>query len=159
MNSITEYYGDDHDRLDKHFSEFQRLKRTDFPAAKENFKAFLKGLTRHIVWEEDILFPVFEKRTGMRDAGPTAVMRMEHRLIKGHLDAIHEKVRAADPNSDAEETALLAVLGDHNMKEEQILYPAIDNFLGEPGVAEVKKAMESIPEERYACCCHAAHHG
>lgn len=156
MNSITTYFAADHDRLDALFTEFQALKRKDPAAAKEQFKGFLKGLTRHIVWEEDILFPLFERQTGMgSDSGPTAVMRLEHRQIKGHLDAIHEKVRVADPDSDASEKALLAVLKDHNVKEEQILYPAIDMGLDAGGLDSVQKAMDAIPEERYACCCHA----
>lgn len=153
MPTITEFYSQDHDRLDRHFSEFQKLKRSDFPAAKENFKAFLKGLQRHIVWEEEILFPIFEKQAGMRDSGPTAVMRLEHRQIKACLDALHDKVRAADPDCDAQEKALLSVLGEHNMKEEHILYPAIDSFVGAPGLAAVKAAMDAVPEERFAACC------
>ncbi len=100
MNSITAYFAADHDRLDALFTEFQTLKRRDPSTAKEKFKGFLKGLTRHIVWEEDVLFPIFERQTGMgSDSGPTAVMRMEHRQIKGHLDAIHDKVRVGDPVS------------------------------------------------------------
>jgi len=155
MNSITEQFAADHDRLDALFVGFQTLKRKDFPAAKENFKEFLKGLTRHIVWEEDVLFPLFEARTGMKGAGPTEVMRREHRLIKGQLDVIHDKVRVADPNSDAAEAALLDILGAHNQKEESILYPAIDQGLDAAGLAGARKAMDSIPQERYACCCHA----
>ena len=158
MESITADFAADHDRLDALFTEFQALKRKDPPAAKEMFKAFLKCLTRHIVWEEDVLFPQFEAKTGMRDSGPTAVMRMEHRQIKAHLDAIHEKVRVADPDSDAAEAALLRVLADHNMKEERILYPAIDNGLDAAGLAAVQKAIDAVPEERYACCCHAHAH-
>ena len=155
MDTIADYFAADHDRLDALFTNFQALKRTDPAAAKENFKGFLKGLTRHIVWEEDVLFPIFEKKTGMTDSGPTAVMRLEHRQIKGHLDAIHDKVRVGDPNSDAAEAALLEVLKGHNMKEERILYPAIDQCLDRAGIESAQKAMDAIPAERYACCCHA----
>lgn len=158
MESITAHFGADHDRLDVLFTEFQSLKRANPAAAKEKFKGFLKGLTRHIVWEEDVLFPLFEARTGSKDSGPTAVMRLEHRQIKVHLDAIHDKVRMADPDSDAAEAALLRLLKDHNMKEESVLYPAIDNGLYSGGLVSVQKAMDAIPEERYACCCGAHAH-
>lgn len=155
MESVSHYFAADHDRLDGLFAQYQALKRTDHAAAKESFKGFLQGLTRHIVWEEEVLFPLFEEKTGMKDFGPTAVMRAEHRQIKSHLDALHDKVRAADPDSDAAAAALLAVLGEHNMKEEHMLYPAIDGSLDAGGFASVKKAMDAIPEERYACFCHA----
>ena len=64
-------YEQDHDRLDELFKTFQQLKRSDFPKAKEAFKEFKFGLQRHIVWEEDLLFPLWEKKTGMSEGGPT----------------------------------------------------------------------------------------
>lgn len=157
MDSVNQFYAQDHDRLDGLLAEYRALKGTDHAAAKERFKAFLKGLSRHIVWEEDILFPLFEERTGMRGGGPTAVMRAEHRMIQEALDALHQKVRAADPDSDREVAALLAVLGPHNMKEENILYPMIDGGLDDAGRAAVKAKMDAVPEGAFGCGC--AHHG
>jgi iron-sulfur cluster repair protein YtfE (RIC family) len=154
--SIREAFAADHDRLDYLFAEFQRLKRIDYPKAKENFKQFKTGLQRHIVWEEQILFPLFEKQTGMRDVGPTAVMRAEHRQIGARLEALHDKVRHADPESDHEEEALVQLLSQHNLKEEMVLYPAMDRMLGEPEIAAAFQAMEQLPKEAYVTCC--GHH-
>ena len=56
---ITAYYAEDHDRLDGLLRTFQELKKKDFPKAKEAFVQFLFGLKRHIIWEQDILFPLF----------------------------------------------------------------------------------------------------
>ena len=78
------------------------------------------------MWEEDLLFPLWEKKTGMSEAGPTSAMRTEHRQIGQLLEAIHRKVAAQNPDSDQEEQALLDILGSHNRKEERALYPAID---------------------------------
>jgi len=152
--SISQYYEADHDRLDDVFKNFQSLKRTDFPCAKEFFVVFKYGLQRHIIWEEEILFPFFEEKTGMYNGGPTAVMRFEHRQIGEHLEAIHKKVQAADPNSDEEEKVLLAVLSIHNMKEESILYPAIERAATESDKEVIFQAMENVKEERYSTCCH-----
>ena len=128
---VTAYYEHDHDRLDGLFAQFQQLKRTNFAKAKEFFKEFKFGLQRHIVWEEEILFPLFEHKTGISEGGPTHVMRMEHRLIAKYLEEIHEKVKAGSPDSDDEEQMLLNTLFAHNQKEEQILYPAIDRSLSD----------------------------
>ena len=150
LTSVKQYFEDDHARLDSLFAEFQSLKRTDAAAAKQKFNAFLSGLTPPHIWEEEILFPLFEERTGMSHTGPTEVMRQEHKIINRHLDAIHGKVRAADPESDSDEADLLDVLNVHNMKEERILYPAIDQALDDDAVKAVEQAMDAIPEERYA---------
>jgi regulator of cell morphogenesis and NO signaling len=153
QKTVSAFFEHDHDRLDELFKTFQQLKRSDFPKATEAFKAFKSGLQRHIVWEEDLLFPLWENKTGMSDSGPTPVMRNEHRQIGQLLEAIHGKVAAQNPDSDKEEQALLDLLGSHNRKEELRLYPAIDQVAGTEGRDAIFQSMKSIPEERYNLCC------
>ena len=153
QKTICEFYEQDHDRLDELFKTFQKLKRSDFAKAKEAFKAFKFGLQRHIVWEEDVLFPLWEEKTGMSEGGPTFVMRAEHRQIGQQLEASHGKVADQNPDSDQEEQALLDLLGPHNMKEERVLYPAIDQLTSAEDRETVFRNMKNIPEERYKLCC------
>lgn len=150
---ISAFFEEDHDRLDELFKTFQRLKRSDFAKAKEAFKDFKFGLQRHIVWEEDLLFPLWEEKTGMAEGGPTFVMRNEHRQIGEQLEAIHQKVAEQNPDSDQEEQALLTLLGSHNMKEERVLYPAIDDVTSQEERETVFRSMKDIPEDRYKACC------
>ncbi|MBI4003709.1 MAG: hemerythrin domain-containing protein [Candidatus Omnitrophica bacterium] len=151
--SIRGYYGHDHDRLDDLFKQFQAFKRNNLPKAKNSFRRFKIGLQRHIVWEEEILFPLFEEKTGMKGMGPTEVMRMEHRQIKQLLEAIHQNLQRQDSEHDSEEAALLEVLGAHNQKEEQILYPAIDQQLSEQERRDVFAKMERVAEDPDPRCC------
>jgi regulator of cell morphogenesis and NO signaling len=151
--TISVFYEQDHDRLDELFKAFQKLKRSDVVKAKEAFKEFKFGLQRHIVWEEDVLFPLWEEKTGMSEGGPTFVMRAEHRQIGQQLEAIHGKVADQNPDSDQEEQMLLDLLGSHNMKEERVLYPAIDQLTSAEEREAVFRNMNDIPEERYKLCC------
>ena len=153
QKTITVFFEQDHDRLDKLFKTFQQLKRSDFAKAKEAFKEFKVGLQRHIVWEEDILFPLWEKETGITEGGATSVMRTEHRQIGQHLEAIHQKVADQNPDSDQEEQGLLNLLGSHKMKEERVLYPGIDRVTSAGERETVFQSMKNIPEERYKLCC------
>ena len=153
QKTISEFFEQDHDRLDELFKIFQQLKRSNFPKATEAFKAFKLGLQRHIVWEEEVLFPLWEKKTGMSESGPTPVMRNEHRQIGQLLEAIHGKVAAQNPDSDQEEQALLDILGSHNRKEERALYPAIDQVAGPEDRETIFQNIENIPEEQYKHCC------
>jgi iron-sulfur cluster repair protein YtfE (RIC family) len=155
MNELTVQapFTDDHDRLDHLLDTYRRLKRTDFPRAKEAFREFKFGLQRHIIWEESILFPLFEDKTGIRDGGPTAAMRAEHREIGRCLEALHDKVRAHDLESDREEQVLFETLFAHNHKEENVLYPAIDQLLSAEEKAAAFRKMEELPEEAYRTCC------
>jgi iron-sulfur cluster repair protein YtfE (RIC family) len=155
QRTIREVFEEDHDRLDALFKTFQDCRRSNCSRALESFKEFKFGLQRHIVWEEDLLFPLWEEKTGMSEGGPTYVMRAEHRRIGEYLEAIHRKVQEHNPESDREEQALLDLLGSHNMKEERILYPSIDQVTGDEERASIYKKMNEIPEERYRVCCGA----
>ena len=153
MKPITELMVQDHERLDGLFKAFQDVKARDSAKARELFSEFKRGLQRHIVWEEEMLFPRFEEWSGMADGGPTAVMRLEHRRIKELLDGIHDRVAAGQTDTDEQERVLKDMLMVHNTKEESVLYPAIDRCVPEREAAELIRAMEALPAERYAHCC------
>jgi regulator of cell morphogenesis and NO signaling len=153
MNRILDFMGEDHDRLDGIFKEFQGKKSSDYSKAKVLFSEFKTGLQRHIVWEEEILFPLFENRTGMHNSGPTAVMRMEQRQIKEFLEKIHDKILKKDTKTNDLERGLIEVLTAHNGKEENILYPWIDNTLNEKERKEAFTKMKTLSAERYNKCC------
>jgi hypothetical protein len=72
----------DHDRLDNLFNRFHAAKATEIESAIRLFSEFSVGCSAtHSLGEHTL--PVFESRTGMEEQGPTAVMRTEHRQIKG----------------------------------------------------------------------------
>ena len=150
--TISEFFEQDHDRLDALFKTSQKLKWSDFAKAKEAFEEFVFGLQRHIVWEEDLLFPLWEEKTGMSDGGPTFVMRAEHRRIGQQLEAIHDKVAKRNVESDHEEQALVELLGSHNIKEERVLYPSIDQVTIQEERDRLYRNMDQIPEDRYRVC-------
>jgi iron-sulfur cluster repair protein YtfE (RIC family) len=132
----------DHDRLDNKIKMYSAEKLTDIERAENIFLFFKSELERHIVWEEDILFPVFERKTDIKNGGPTSVMRMEHVQIKNHLQEIKRKLHAKkiqDPCK--EEVALFKLLKLHNQKEENILYPGIDNLTNEQEKEQIIKQM------------------
>ena len=153
QHTISAFFEQDHDRLDALFQSFQALKRYDVAKATEAFKEFKFGLQRHIVWEEDLLFPLWEEKTGMSEGGPTFVMRNEHRQIGEQLEAIHQKVIEQNQESDHEELALLKLLGSHNLKEERVLYPSIDQVTTPEECRDIFQRMKEIPEDRYRVCC------
>lgn len=141
MDRIANSMGADHDRLCTLFLEFQGAKHCDPEGVREFFSDFRSGLLRHIAWEEDLLLPLFEERTGMRGAGPTAVVRAEHKQIKDFLDRIGTGLAADGVRTGGWEEGLETVLKEHNQKEEGILYPEIDGALGE---AETKEILEKL---------------
>lgn len=142
--TISTMFDEDHERLDALFKAYQTLKRTDFPKAKSAFLEFKAGLQRHVAWEEDVMFPLWEKKSGMTGGGPTIVMRLEHKEIGDCLESIHRKVQAQNPESDREEQILLDLLDRHNMSEEEVLYPEMDHLISPEEREAAFRAMEKI---------------
>ena len=154
METITSFMAKDHDKLDALFKEFRNVKNNNKNKARNFFHEFKINLQKHIVWEEEILFPIFEQKTGMYNIGPTDVMRMEHRQIKEFLEKTHDKIIIGTIQEiDELENSLLEVLKLHNKKEENILYPSIDDFVGEKEKNSIFTKMKNLPVERYNKCC------
>jgi iron-sulfur cluster repair protein YtfE (RIC family) len=144
METIMNFMAKDHDRLDSLFSQFRNFRNNDADKALELFNEFKTGLERHIVWEEEILFPFFEEKTGMY-GGPTEVMRNEHLQIKDFLAQIHNEITTGvSEKIIALENELLEILTNHNQKEEGILYPWIDNSASETDIKELLLKIEKM---------------
>jgi hemerythrin-like domain-containing protein len=96
---------------------------------KRNFLHLQAEMLAHFATEEDVLFPAFEKVTGMT-GGPTHMMRFEHTQMRALLTEMANGVDAGDATafSGSAET-LLVLMQQHNMKEENILYPMCDRAL------------------------------
>ena len=120
-----------------------KIKDEDIQEAVGLFGTFKEGLEQHIVWEEEVLFPKFEERTGHVNTGPTEVMRQEHIMIKGHLTEIKKILERGSPEIDDEASEMLRVLKLHNDKEENILYPMIDKIVGEKAAARIVSDFKS----------------
>lgn len=133
FDDITTYLSWDHDRLDGILIEVSRLADAGRPAeARETYRAFDAGLLRHIRLEEELLFPLFEARSGIT-GGPTEVMREEHREILRAIELMREGLAREDLDRFHEGLRFLrTIMPDHNAKEEHVLYPTTDRLLTDP---------------------------
>jgi hypothetical protein len=132
MTTIRDFMTEDHRRCDDVFAEVeQAVANGDWAAAGDCFGRFHAGVLQHFAVEESMLFPAFEAKTGMT-MGPTQVMRSEHVQMRELMAAAAESlaVKDADNYSGNAET-LLIMMQQHNMKEENILYPMCDQHLAE----------------------------
>lgn len=139
-DAITTFFEKDHDEIDA------LLAGVDFsaPAAAASLAEFDRRLERHIVWEEDILFPAAARLAPPLADGPIAVMRAEHRAIRALKTAARAALEAGDAVAARARVAeMLDVLGPHNRKEEQILYPMCDRVLDGAGVRAVLDAVRA----------------
>jgi iron-sulfur cluster repair protein YtfE (RIC family) len=139
MEPINDYMMNDHREVDAILARSREAAgASDWAALKREGESFLARIERHIELEEDLLFPTFDRTTGMSGPGPSETMRSEH----AEMQPIFARMRAAIESRDgagyvrAAEN-LYEVLHPHNVKEEQMMYPMLDQALGKEAGAMV----------------------
>lgn len=129
MTTIAEFMTADHKACDNEFATAETATLTDdWNEAETAFKAFNDDMAHHFRIEEEVLFPALASAGG--PSGPVQVMLMEHVQIRDLL----AQMAAAMAQKDAQEYSglsetLLMVMQQHNHKEENILYPIMDQIL------------------------------
>jgi iron-sulfur cluster repair protein YtfE (RIC family) len=132
MLSVNDYMTNDHREVDSIFERAEEAaKAQDYAALDREASEFLRRIAVHIEIEERLLFPVFEERTGMSEAGPSVTMREEHRLLGEMFSQMRQAVDARDAGAYRKAAgAMMELLLQHNQKEEMMMYPMLDDALG-----------------------------
>lgn len=145
MDPVSSIMTHQHRLCDEHFAKMESAASAgEWERVEQTWKLFNDSMLDHFSNEEEVLFPAFEQRTGNAQ-GPTQVMRMEHKQMRSLLDGLQQAVenRYAEQVLGVADTIML-MIQQHNMKEEQILYPMIDNAVtaGDEVVAQIKAIAE-----------------
>ena len=135
MDRLTAPLVADHRHCDCLFATAEdAAQHSDWAACRVHFDAFRAAMLRHFEVEENVLFPAFEQATGM-SMGPTAMMRSEHAQMRELLNSLATVIAAGrrDDYLGTSETLLL-YMQQHNLKEENVLYPMSDRALAASGM-------------------------
>lgn len=119
----------DHKACDHRFALAEQAAHSGhWPEAEIAFDAFAENMKYHFRNEEDVLFPALLDAGG--PSGPVHMMTMEHAQMNSLLDNMATAIvqKNAHSYSGLSET-LLIVMQQHNLKEEQILYPIAESML------------------------------
>lgn len=136
MSTFRELMSGDHRHCDDHFVAVETaLNQRDHEGAKRAFTRYTQAMLAHFNAEEALLFPEFENRTGMR-MGPTQVMRSEHAQMRELIEAAADALQGGDADDyQGYAETLLIMMQQHNMKEENVLYPMCDAQIAGDGAA------------------------
>ncbi len=144
MKTISSFMGQEHRHCDDVFVAADQLAQAgDWQAAQRHFDTFQADMARHFAREESALFPAFERATGSR-MGPTKMMLHEHEQMRVLMMQLNDALLAQDEENWAGHAeTLLIVLQQHNIKEEQVLYPMAEQVLRD-GAGRVLDEMAAL---------------
>ena len=131
METIQKFLSADHRHCDDVLVKLESgISNKKWQETESNLAQFTQVMDKHLLFEEDVLFPSFEDATGMRQ-GPTVVMRSEHAQMRELMGEMKRSL--TEKNEDRFlglcET-LMILTQQHNYKEEHMLYPMCDAHLG-----------------------------
>lgn len=130
MTTITSFLSPDHKRCDDFFIAAETaVSNQEWLQANTAFQAFSANLAQHFAMEEEVLFPAFEAQTG-NTAGPTQVMRGEHAQMRELASSLQSALATKDVEAYLGHSETLNIMSQqHNLKEENVLYPMSDRLL------------------------------
>ncbi len=129
--TISLFLTQDHRDCDEILAQLENsVNSENWAEVNKSSKKFFSAMKHHFAMEEEVMFPVFEQRTGMR-GGPTQIMKMEHAQMLHVMEQMQEDINNKDKEHffGLSET-LMMLIQQHNMKEEQMLYKMADAHLG-----------------------------
>lgn len=124
MSSAIETLVRQHRDCDQALEDLEAcLRNPGWEAAAGAFARLEAALQGNFSAEEERLFPAFEQVVGSA-SGPTAMMRHEHDEVRALLDNAREWLQLRNANALAAELdTLVVLLQQHNLKEENVLFP------------------------------------
>lgn len=130
MSSIVDFMTQKHRDCDDSFAATEEaVSLSEWQTAEQQWQHFSQALEQHLQMEELVLFPEFERVTGDQN-GPASMMRMEHQQMRA---LVHRMASALSAQQDEEflglSETLMVLMQQHNMKEEQMLYPMADQAI------------------------------
>lgn len=142
---LRELLTDDHRHCDDLLAEAEKAAGNgDGAAALTALEEFRQAVLAHFGVEEEVLFPAFEVQTGITQ-GPTQVMRMEHVQMRSLMDLAVDAAKAGDLDEYLGQVETLVIMmQQHNMKEENVLYPMCDMHLVGQADALVGRIREAL---------------
>jgi hemerythrin-like domain-containing protein len=133
---ITDALLGEHGVFYAQFGQLEKAVPASETLAQVQGQAALLGaaLKPHASMEDEFLFTPLESHLGTQ-AGPLAVMRMEHDKIEGALARVQEVQDLAEAQGLV--LQVVQVAREHFAKEEQILYPMAEQMLGAETLAQL----------------------
>lgn len=147
---VTEPLRLEHEVVLERLKTFEKaLDEADWNGIRETLCFFDERLVLHRRKEEEVLFPALGGHIGT-EGGPIACMLHEHQDERGKIEAIRAAMSRGTERPETLKTVqdaggyILELLRSHIAKENQILYPMVENTLSGEEKERVEKGMNAI---------------
>jgi iron-sulfur cluster repair protein YtfE (RIC family) len=147
MKNVLKIMDKDHEQLENLFNRILSSLSGDYEKTDILFSEFKTVLQKHFQWEENILFPLFEERSGRAGEDTTFVLKNEHNQIQNMFIEKIEKLITGKRFDEMKPmiVGLEEMLLMHRKMETDIFYPWFDVSLD---IEEKKNVIKKLKEIR-----------
>jgi hemerythrin-like domain-containing protein len=136
----TEPFREEHAAIKEHLSHMsqmiQAIPEGVTEVQKQTMTKLVEALKGHILvhaeWEEKVLYPVIDQKTGGGKYAFTAAMRHEHRIVGRWIDELASESGKENPDTRLfvrRADQLLGLILAHFEDEEEVLLPVLDETM------------------------------
>ena len=145
---------DVHDRLDELFLRHQEaVLLFDVELSRATLDDYERALVEHMRFEEDALFPIYERAMPIAGGG-IDLFRNEHQKLLRYVTGIRKSFETLRPRETGGSTRIIELLDfeakfknllkHHDLRERNILYPVLDRVASP---AETRALLSRPPAE------------
>lgn len=139
LRTITGVFRKDHEEVR---GLLAALDFSTFEAALAGAEAFARRLERHMVWEEEVLFPAVGRAEPALAREDLPDLRAEHGRLRWLSAQILALLRERSPLAEARAGELRDFLAEHSAKEDALVYTAGDRALTPAETGKVLAVVE-----------------
>jgi regulator of cell morphogenesis and NO signaling len=145
MGYISDFQRADHRKISELFDEYRRQRKIDAKKARQAFSDFTNRLLNHIDNEEEFLFPLFEKKTGVKriNSSSTSTLITDHARMRELIGNLKNMLDKNDRDIDDVEDHMAELLNTHDEEEVNIVYPWLDEVITEEEMMELNNRIKS----------------
>lgn len=148
-----------HEDLDElFFCHQEALLSSDIYSAERLLKNYEEKLLRHMEDEERLLIPVYQERAGVIPGGPVELFLGEHTKMRAFLKEFHATLALLEAEGGRPlRRAIIGLLdrqfmykhlvGHHDLREKNILYPTLDRITSSEERASLFKACRGTEQK------------
>ena len=141
MNNILFMMDSDHDSIDQLIVSLNNKSEYQDLILHELKKRFI----RHFLWEEQVLFPEFEKNAGAYGKEIVSILKHEHQHIQNLLkeNRKNQIAIASIPKTVNTLSELIEILRKHKEMEQDIFYPWFEKNLNDHEIDQLIKRLKN----------------
>jgi iron-sulfur cluster repair protein YtfE (RIC family) len=132
------------------------LLRGDYGGAKALLDNYEETLSTHMAEEEEILIPLYVQRAPPLQGGKGEFFKQEHDKIKEWIGRLKLRMSRVENKPDPkividlfdDEAWFKKIIEHHTLRENRILYPALENVVTEKEKSSLLRLLTFSPEGR-----------